>query len=599
MSATTATPAPADASARPLAERWAAEWPRALAAWSSYTQLRAPAFFTTQDEASADGMRGEIAAIRLRDQAVMVNLATVRARGLEDHALAVLAHEIGHHVYVPGNLADNARMLVAMSRMLTGLPSSAAHLVANLYGDLLINDRLQRRAGIDIAAVYRALADEAGTPSEVWKVYSRTYEHLWRLPPGTLAPPGADAETDADAMLLARIVRSFAGDWVKGARRFAAVLYRYLAKDEAARRGQTFSDLGLDDTRGAGFPGPGGSPEDVIPDGLTGVDPSETEDDDSFDEDILDPFGERPAPPRGAPRERTRGSHRGQARQPFEYGQILKALGIDLPERDVTARYYRERALPHLVPFPSRRAPQTVEPVPEGSEDWLPGQPLEDLDAMGSILVSPVLIPGVTTVQRVYGESPGSDPARVPVDLDIYVDCSGSMPNPSVDVSYLALAATILALSALRAGARVQATLWSGTGQFQTTGGFLRDERQILGIVTGYLCGGTAFPLHVLRDTYAARRATDPPAHIVVISDDGADTMLARDERGEEGEAICRRALERARGGGTLVLNLASRGWRPRETFERLGFAVHRVTDWEELVAFARAFVRTAYGESR
>ena len=39
-------------------------------------------------------------------------------------------------------------------------------------------------------------------------------------------------------------------------------------------------------------------------------------------------------------------------------------------------------------------------------------------------------------------------------------------------ISYLALAGTILALSALRAGARVQATLWSGAGQFETTAGF-------------------------------------------------------------------------------------------------------------------------------
>jgi hypothetical protein len=201
----------------------------------------------------------------------------------------------------------------------------------------------------------------------------------------------------------------------------------------------------------------------------------------------------------------------------------------------------------------------------------------------------------VTTVQRVYGETPGSDPAKVPLDLDIYVDCSGSMPNPAINVSYLALAGTILALSALRAGARVQATLWSGAGQFDTSGGFLRDDKRILGIVTGYIAGGTAFPLHVLRDTYQERKPSEPPAHIVVVSDEGADTMLAEDEAGRSGADLCRLALKAARGGGTLVLNLPNPDWPQRSKLEALGFRVHAVTDWEQLVAFARAFVRDNY----
>src|SRR5205807_2795271 len=122
-----------------------------------------------------------------------------------------------------------------------------------------------------------------------------------------------------------------------------------------------------------------------------------------------------------------------------------------------------------------------------------------------------------------------------PVDLDLYVDCSGSMPNPQVMVSYLALAGAIVALSALRVGARVQATLWSGPRQFETTGGFISEAQQVLRILTGYLGGSTAFPIHLLRETYGARRRGARPAHIVVISDDGVDTMFASDELGNKG----------------------------------------------------------------
>jgi hypothetical protein len=40
----------------------------------------------------------------------------------------------------------------------------------------------------------------------------------------------------------------------------------------------------------------------------------------------------------------------GQYREPFEYGQILRQLGLNLSEEDAGVRYHRERAAPHRVP---------------------------------------------------------------------------------------------------------------------------------------------------------------------------------------------------------------------------------------------------------
>jgi hypothetical protein len=581
-----------------LAGRWLGQWQRALAAWSAYTLLREPVFFANDRDAGVRGMAGEIAAIRLTDHTIAVNLETIRRQGIEEDALAILAHEIGHHVFVPGNLTDHGRLHAAMRRTLAGLPNEAAQLAANLYADLLINDRLERRAGIDISSVYRKLRVGSRT-SEVWRLYTRTCEHLWSMPAGSLAPPGVSAETDADAMLLARIVRSFAGEWLKGARRFATVVYPYLARDAEGRTTQTFRAAGLEDTRDAGAGA--GETADAIPDGLAEIDPSEIGEDDQFDEEILDPLGERrtPAAKPANTRPERDDPHRsaGQWRQPFEYGELLRSLGLKLSEHEVTTRYYRERAGPHLIPFPARRAPRATEPLAEGYREWDASDPVEELDPIGSILRSPVALPGITTVQRVYGEAPGADPAMVPLDLDIYVDSSGSMPDPAVHVSYLALAGAILALSALRAGARVQATVWSGAGQFETTGGFVRDENRILGTITGYLGDGTAFPLEVLRDTYASRTPDDPPAHVVVISDDGADTLLQRDEQATPGDALCRAALAGARGGGTLVLNLFGGEWPAAPALREIGFRIHRVTQWDELLRFAREFVRENYGE--
>ena len=48
----------------------------------------------------------------------------------------------------------------------------------------------------------------------------------------------------------------------------------------------------------------------------------------------------------------------------------------------------------------------------------------------------------------------------------------------------------------------MQATLWSGTRQWTSTDGFTTDADAVLEVVTGYFGGATAFPIHVLRDTY-------------------------------------------------------------------------------------------------
>src|SRR5690606_10212074 len=118
----------------------------------------------------------------------------------------------------------------------------------------------------------------------------------------------------------------------------------------------------------------------------------------------------------------------GQFRQPFEYGEILRATGLDLDEAEVAIRYYRERAGRHLIPFPTRPSVSATDPLPEGVAPWDTGEPLADIDWTETITRSPTVVPGITTVQREWGTDAGSQPQRMPVDLDLYVDSSGSMP---------------------------------------------------------------------------------------------------------------------------------------------------------------------------
>ncbi|WP_197476114.1 hypothetical protein, partial [Oleiphilus sp. HI0043] len=84
-----------------LLERWQSSWSEALALWSRYTQLRNPLLCETHLEASKQGLSGSFAMIRLNDQAVVVDLEAITKYKLQDYAVEVLAHEIGHHILSP------------------------------------------------------------------------------------------------------------------------------------------------------------------------------------------------------------------------------------------------------------------------------------------------------------------------------------------------------------------------------------------------------------------------------------------------------------------------------------------------------------------
>ena len=598
-----------------LAE-WQAEWPRALKAWSLFTRLQEPRWCMDAEACKREGISGSFAMIRLTDQAVVIDLPGVMAAHVERFPREVLAHEIGHHMLAPGSLNEHAKCLARMRWALPTIERQAG-MVANLYTDLMINDRLQRSAGLSMAQVYLQLhANAVNSPiskdapgevaeSALWSLYMRTYEILWSLQRHTLTATAIGDQVEGDAQLCARLVRAYARDWLDGSGRFAALCLPYLLEDKDRMEGMM---RGMLDTRDAGAGGMPGGLIDIDGAEIEGaIHPAQDRELSGLGE-VDDADGATDAPNEPA---KTKGRPGGQQREPFAFGEILRSMGIQLSDAEMATRYYKERALPHLITFPARIMPESADPLPEGLEPWDIGSPLENADWFQSVLQSPRVVPGVTTVQRTWGTSQGTLPERQPVNLDLYVDCSGSMPDPSVSTSFLTLAGTIIALSALRAGAKVQATLWSGKNQFNKTDGFVRNEKEILSILCGYFGGGTAFPIHVLRDTYIDYKPTAPAAHVLVISDDGVTTMFDKDEKGNSGWDVSRQALERCRGGGSLVLNMVASVITqldspalPKENefvaqlrkARAQGWQISAVSTWPDLVAFARRFSEIKYG---
>lgn len=571
---------------------WRAAWPTALATWSRFIRLRDPQLCESKVAAAHEGLSGAFAMIRLVDKSVVIDLEGIGALSLDDHAVEILAHEIGHHVLAPATATDSFRLIARLRRALPTLERHAP-MVANLYTDLLINDRLQRQSGLDIAGVYRRMATrEGGARSRLWTLYVGMSESLWSLEKGSLGGPRGDAEMEGDAWLGARLIRVYARDWMRAAGRFATLLLPYLAddveKDVALRR--------LHDTRSAAQGAEPSGAQQVEADEAEGVvhpsrDPAITG---------VAAADEAPAEPPTLADAARRGA--GQTREPFDYGEILRAAGLTLTDEEIAVRYYRERALPMLVPFPTRPGVTSDEPQLEGIEPWSIGDPLDEIDWLQTVGQSPVVVPGLTTVRRTYGREPGPPGKPDPIDLDLYIDSSGSMPDPRHTTSFLTLAGAVIALSALKAGSRVQATLWSGKQQWMGTDSFVGDEKAILQILVGYYGGATAFPIHRLRDTFAPRRRTDRPVHILMISDDGITTMFDQDERGGSGWDVAAMALAKGRAGGTMALNLWS-GLPDDHPVARdlararneQGWDIHSIAKLDDLVAFARDFAKRRY----
>ncbi|MFO0940305.1 MAG: hypothetical protein U0930_06005 [Pirellulales bacterium] len=579
-----------------LKAEWLLAWPQAIADWSNYVQLREPAWCFTKQQEVRESLSGSFAMIRLKDHTVVISLIQVVEKGLEKFAAEILAHEIGHHVYCPADLTDNVRLLARIRRGLPGCESFAP-MVANLYADLFINDRLQRQRGRDMAGVYKVLKPKEKS-GNLWKLYMRTYELLWSLPPETLTDGVCGARLNQDALLASRLIRVYSRDWLSGAGRFACLLLPYVSEEGEAC---TNCFKGWCDTTQAGA--------GAIPDGLAEIEEDEIDGAIHPAEDPvlsgLDPI--RIGEVSGAGYGRVPGHMSGRKslksfRDPFEYTELLKAAGVNLDPREVAIRYYRERAKPYLVPFPARTEKPATDAIPEGLGLWDIGDDISRVDWMNTLIASPDVIPGVTTKERLFGDAPGNEPEKTPLNLYLGVDCSGSMGDPAYQLSYPVLAGTVIALSALRAGAKVKVVLSGEPGRSISTEGFIRNSADILKTLLNYLGTGYSFGIHRLAETFSPEIKIDRPTHILIVSDYDMFAML--DEKGNNrlGWDVAKESVQHCGGGATYVLQLPGYNGDVKNEYstkiERMkldGWNVHLVNSMEELLTFSKQFSQLQY----
>lgn len=535
---------------------WESKWNEALKLWSEYVKLSPAKFLFTEMEEQKEGLTTSFAAIRLKDHRVLLSVNKIKSFQLEDFALEILGHEIGHHVYCPGDLVDQAKLVYIASLAMPRL-NHLTPMVVNIYEDLFINDHLKRQNHLRMEEVYLKIGKQN---DPFWNFYMRTYELLWALPSGTLTEGKLCDQIQSDAALVSRMIRNFPNDWTKGMFDFASICFPYFF--EQNQTSYSIHIQSLLDTLDAGK---GMTP----PPGITEVDISS---------ELF-------------PKETITGTKKNLT--PAEYSAICKSLGIEADVSEITYGFYKDKSIPYLVPFPELRNPGAKEEILEGNDLWDPGSPLEKINWLESTIKSPVVIPGYTTVEDVYGETISTEIQTNPIDLDLFVDCSGSMPNPQTDLSYLTLAGSIIALSALKTGSAVRVTLWSGEKEFLTTNGFIRNEKEILKVLTGYFGGGTCFPLELLEEEYKVEPKRKK--HILVISDDGIDTIFTQNYP-RDPRQIVSQALKNAQGGGSMVLQLYQPNQNPVvNELQQNGWDIYPIQNWNDLIQFSKHFVKRNY----
>jgi len=179
--------------------------------------------------------------------------------------------------------------------------------------------------------------------------------------------------------------------------------------------------------------------------------------------------------------------------------------------RALVAKHYRRLIEPWILRI-TGESPAPDAFLPTVTEDWEPGESPATIDWTASVIERGVLA-GALPRRRELEPDPPPDPEGELPWVEIYLDTSGSMPNPQQQLNSMTLAAQILSASAIRCGGSVRGIIYSaGT---PVCSGWMRDEETAREFLLGYIGGGTDYPFDLLLESADERS----DAIRVVISD--------------------------------------------------------------------------------
>ncbi|MCY1040567.1 M48 family metalloprotease [Corallococcus sp. bb12-1] len=468
-------------------------WRDALALWDVHVQLSPPEPhqpFLPGDEAQHE----PLAYIDLVRRQVFVHFELLDKMGARDSLTAVLAHEIGHHVRFPHTLGWDAELRVLEQRLLPGLGQS----LTNLFYDLQVNEFVGRTHAEALCEVYRgflrtpdARQGKGEATSPLFCFYLALYEELWSKTPGDLVPANRLSGLEQDYpgfRIQARLfVQTFYA--LPDARLqflyFCAAFIRFI--DEPGKT-RFFIPLAGD------VPGPDeGDLDAAVQSGGRWEDALEK----AREQGWLD------------------ATHDTKDADPLTtIDRVTKHLpgrGEGRLRRALVARHYRRLVDRHILKLPS--APSKPEPylrtIPEA---WEYGDDPSTIDWTLTVVTQGHLSAIAPLRRELEADLPPPSDLGVPA-LELYLDTSGSMPNPEHQLNAMTLAAQVLSASALRKGATVRGIIYSD--RQPRISEWMYDEETARDFLLHYIGGGTWFPVEEMEKLSHER----PDVLRVIISD--------------------------------------------------------------------------------
>jgi len=467
-------------------------WRDALALWDVSVTLSPPAGLAAGGKSHWKGDE-PLAYIDLATRQVVVNLPLLEKLGAAGSLTAVLAHEVGHHVRFPHSLALAASLQLLEKRLVPGLRQS----LTNLFFDLLVNEVVGRTRADELCRVYQGFVKGGPPPVPLFCFYLAAYEELWGRKPGDLVPAEARATMDesypgwqAEARIFAQTFYSLPGVHLQ----FVYFCSRFLRYIPDPSQLVYLVPLGHD------VPPPD---EDDLDAAVRGFGAEEA------DEAL------REAKERGILDES--GLAGEAARDPLEsidaVTKHLPGQGAAAFKQALVSRHYKRLVDQHLIePPPSPASPEPS--LPTVTEDWEWGDDPRAIDWTATILARAGLGAALPLRRSLEAEEPSPGARRFPA-VEIYLDTSGSMPNPASALNAMTLAAQILAASALRRQGVVRGVVYSSGKPLVSD--WMYDEERARLFLLQYAGGGTQFPFGVLR---ASARDRDDVVRVIVSDSD-------------------------------------------------------------------------------
>ena len=532
-------------------------WPKAQSHWSQFLLLSEP---------KNDSHQHSIAQIHLGNRQVTLNHKTITEKGLEDCVEAMLAHEIGHHVRYPGTLAVQARLRLLEKSL---IPIEEYSLI-NLFTDLMINEQIGRSQRDQLIRIYQAF-DNTSLNDPAFLFYLAIYEELWQQEPGALMGDVLDDFENhypsyrADAQLLSQNIFNLGPNIYTQFIYFISVVCRYIKPPELE------------------------IPKTLNPYQCAADEPNPEDWAEALTPSAREKEAIRKAIAEGWLNEKEAESldnKNNLERRIMGLPGMQEGAADQIPE--IMAAYYRQQAERYLVhPPPQRTLGDAV--VPTSIDEWESHDAVQDIDWLTTLLYRGEELGTALPLKRnKIAEYEGYDVPLWQPKVEIYLDVSGSMPDPRYTHNAMTLASQILVMGAIRAGGRARALLYSSdhVAYWQ----WCRSEIELSRFLMHYIGSGTEFPFEKLQSSVQESGEAQPIR--VIISDHDFDRNYDNHKKAPDilGEAI--------QSSQQLILLLHATGELNDSRYQAAGASVIRIEEMEDFPKLAAKLAQALFSEN-